>query len=486
MTDGGTRSSRLVWWGRLVGPAVALAIWTVPTGGLEGDAKRVAGLALWMAVWWVSEAVPLAMTSLLPIVALPLLGVQGVRDVTPNYANHMVFLFLGGFILALAVEKSLLHQRVALAVLDGIGSSPRRLVWGFLLVTAVLSMWLSNTATTLMLLPIAAGVVGRIDDENAATRVFLAVAFGASIGGMGTLVGTPPNVVLVGMAPKLVEGLPPLTFGGWMLFAIPLLAVLLPVVGMRLSRGLAGGRGSEDSLEEQRAALGPVSSHEKRAAVLFVLTAIAWISRPGFDLGGLQIPGWGDLLGNPKLASDAVPAVLAAILTTIIPAGKPDGRRLLGWSEIERGVPWGILILFGGGFALADSFHASGLDGWLAGILGGLHWLPLPLLVLALCLIVTFATELTSNTATATLLMPVMAALAGVLGAPPYLFMVAATLSCSCAFMLPVATPPNAIVVGAGHVGLRAMAKEGLWLNLVVAVILTVVVMTCGQVVLPM
>ncbi len=472
-------------WGRWIGPALFLTVWMAPTGGLEGNAKLVAGIALWMAVWWVTEAAPLAATSLVPIVMFPLLGVQSIRDVTPNYANHMVFLFFGGFVLALAVEASNLHERVALVVLDTIGSSPRRLVWGFLLVTAGLSMWLSNTATTLMLLPIAAGVVARVEDPRAGSRMFLAVAYGASVGGMATLVGTPPNLVLAGMAPELLPDLPQLTFGGWMLFGLPLVMVLIPILGLRLGRGLAGGRGGSEAITAARSALGPVTSHEKRAAALFLLTAVAWITRPGFDFGAVHLPGWGELLAHGAMVSDAVPAVAAAVLATLLPAGTKDGRRMISWVEVHDGVPWGILLLFGGGFALADAVRVSGLEHWLAGLLGGLAGLPLPFVILALCVVATFTTELTSNTATATLLMPVMAALSGVLDVPPYLLMVAATLSCSCAFMLPVATPPNAIVIGSGHVTPRMMAREGLWLNLVVAVVLTVMVLTWGRMVLP-
>jgi sodium-dependent dicarboxylate transporter 2/3/5 len=438
-----------------------------------------------MAIWWITEAAPLAATSLIPIVMFPLLGVQSVRDVTPNYANHMVFLFFGGFVLALAVEASGLHQRLALTVLDRVGSSPRRLVWGFLLVTAGLSMWLSNTATTLMLLPIAGGVVARMEDHRAKSRIFLALAYGASVGGMATLVGTPPNLVLAGMAPELLPDLPQLTFGGWMLFGLPLVMILVPILGLRLGRGLPGGRSVGETISQERSALGPMSSHEKRAAVLFLLTAVAWMTRAGFDFGAFHIRGWSDLFPSGALITDAVVAVAAAVLATLLPAGGRHGRRMISWVEIHDGVPWGILLLFGGGFALADAVRTSGLDSWLAGLLGGLAGLPLPVVLLSLCLVATFVTELTSNTATATLLMPVMAALSGVLDVPPYLLMVAATLSCSCAFMLPVATPPNAIVIGAGHVTPREMAREGLWLNLVVAVVLTVMVLTWGRVVLP-
>jgi sodium-dependent dicarboxylate transporter 2/3/5 len=477
--------------GRWLGPAVFIVLWLLPFGGLEGGPKRLLAAVAWMAVWWVTEAAPLAATSLLPLVLFPLLDVRAVGGVAPNYSNHMVFLFLGGFVLALAVERSGLHRRVALAILDTIGSSPRRLVWGFLLATAILSMWLSNTATTLMMLPIAAGVTSRLDHAGAPTRVFLAVAYGASIGGIGTLVGTPPNLVLAGMAPGLVPGIEPITFGGWMLFGGPLVMLFLPVVGCILGRGLPSGGGRDAGLTAERRSLGVVTVPERRVAILFTATAVAWVTRSGLDLGALSVPGWADLLAewgvlsDPSMVTDAVPAVAAAVLTTLLPSGAGSGRSLLSWREIQKGVPWGILLLFGGGFAIADAVRASALDTWLADSLSGLAVLPLPLLVLTICLITTSATELTSNTATATLLMPVMAALAAVLGVHPYLLMVPAAVSASCAFMLPVATPPNAIVIGSGRVSVQDLCREGLWLNLIGALLTTTVVLTLGRLVLP-
>ncbi len=472
--------------GRVLGPAIFLLLLLMPTGDLTGGAKRVAAVVLWMAVWWVTEAAPLAVTAMMPLVLFPFFAIRGVTDVAPNDSNHMVFLFLGGFILALAVERSGLHRRLALAILDAIGTSPRRLVWGFLFSSAALSMWLSNTATTLMMLPIAAGVASRIEHPGAPMRLMLAVAYGASIGGIGTLVGTPPNLVLAGMAPNLLPGLEPLSFGGWMLFGVPFVLLFLPVVGLQLGRGLPSGRGDGSGLAAERRALGPLSRHERRVAVLFTLTAVAWVTRAGFDFGSLSIPGWSVLLPDPKLVTDAVPAIAAAILVTLLPSGAGDGHRLIAWDEVRHGVPWGVLLLFGGGFAIADGVRASGLDDWLAASLHGLAVLPLPLVVLSICVITTSATELTSNTATATLLMPVMAALSRVLGVHPYLLMVPATVSASCAFMLPVATPPNAIVIGSGRVSAHDLFREGIWLNLAGAALTTLAVLTIGRFVLPL
>ncbi len=482
----GNRSWTIAKTGRVLGPLVFVMVLALPTGTLDGGAKRVTAVVLWMALWWMTEAVPLAITSMLPLVAFPLLAVRGVGQVAPNYANHMIFLFLGGFILALAVEQSGLHKRIALVVLQRLGSSPRRLVWGFLLATALLSMWLSNTATALMMLPIAAGVAGRISDPRAPVRLLLAVAYGASIGGIGTLVGTPPNLVLAGMAPTLVSDLEPLTFGGWMLFGVPFVMLFLPIAGLLLGRGLARGEDGEMGLAEERAALGPIRPREQRVALLFTVTAVAWVTRGGLDFGSLTIPGWSSLLPDPQLVSDAVPAIVAAICASLLPSGDGDGLRLLTWEEIQEGVPWGVLLLFGGGFAIADAVRATELDGWIAGGLHGLAALPLPLVVLSICLITTSATELTSNTATATLLMPVMAALAQVMGVHPYLLMVPATVSASCAFMLPVATPPNAVVMASGRVGARDLCREGIWLNIAGAVVTTLAVLTLGRLVLPL
>jgi sodium-dependent dicarboxylate transporter 2/3/5 len=415
-----------------------------------------------------------------------------VSDVAPNYSDQMVFLFLGGFVLALAVERSGLHRRIALAILVAIGASPRRLVWGFLLATAALSMWLSNTATALMMLPIAGGVAARLDSDRASARMMLAVAYGASIGGIATLVGTPPNLVLAGMAPNLVPGLEPLTFGGWMLFGVPFVALFLPLVGLQLGRGLAGGSGRDSGLAAERAALGPMTTPERRVALLFGVTAVAWVTRAGLDFGFVAIPGWAGALArwgaipDAKMITDAVPAIIAAVLATLLPSGDGKGRRMLSWEEIQRGEPWGILLLFGGGFAIADSVRSAGVDEWLAGRFQDLAGLPLPVVILCVCLVTTTATEFTSNTATATLLMPVMAALAKVLGVHPYLLMVPATVSASCAFMLPVATPPNAIVIGSGRVSAREFFREGIWLNLAGAVLTTLVVLTLGRLVLPL
>jgi len=430
--------------------------------------------------------VPFAAAALIPLAAYPLLDILPSRQTAACYGDKNIYLLLGGFIIAIAMQRWNLHRRIALFVLSRLGRTPSRLVLGFMLATAFLSMWISNTATTLMMLPIAAGVVDRIGDRTAGTRLFLAVAYGASVGGVGTLVGTPPNLVLAGMAPNLVEGIETIGFGRWMLFGVPFVVLMLPAVGLLLGRGLSRTAASGEGVSDERRALGPLRPVERRVAIVFAVTALAWITRSGMDFGALQIPGWDRLLPDPKAASDAVPAVAAAIACTLLPSGEGHGRRLLHWDEVRHGVPWGVLLLFGGGFALADGFRVSGLGEWLAHGLAVLGDLPLPLVVLCLCLFATTATELTSNTATATLLMPILAALAEVLGVHAYLLMVPAIVSCSCAFMLPVATPPNAIVIGSGHVSARDLFREGLRLNLIGAVIVTALTLTVGRLVLPL
>jgi len=471
---------------RLLGPLVFLVLLGLPISGMTVQARLVAGVALWMAVWWVTEAVPLAITSLLPLVLFPLAGLEGVRGTAPNYGNHMIFLFLGGFIIALAVERSGAHRRIALTTVRAIGSSPRRLIWAFLIATAVLSMWLSNTATTLMMLPIVGGVAEKLDDPRAPMRLFLAVAFGASIGGMGTLVGTPPNLVLAGMAPNLVPDLPQITFGGWMLFGVPTVICLLPIAGFLLARGLRGGGAAGEILRREAASLGRMTPAEFRSLLLLAVTAMAWIFRADMRFGSLTIPGWSRLLGNPKLVSDAVPAIAAGIAASMIPSGGGLSKPLVTWDEIRHGIPWGVLLLFGGGFALADGVHASKLDTWMAHQLQALHTLPVSLVILTVVVVTIIITNLTSNTATATLLMPVMAALALALREPPYLLMVAATVAASCAFMLPVATPPNAIVMASGKVTATDMFKEGIRLNVLAALITAVLVLLLGPLVFPM
>ncbi len=452
-----------------------------------------------MALWWITEALPLAVTALLPLVLFPALGVLSSRSVASDYGNHLIFLFLGGFMIAIAMERWGLHRRIALGLVARVGTRPHRLVLGFLLSAAFLSAWISNTATTLMLLPIAMAVVGTLADRLEQSEgveavaklrtslgpvLMLALAYGASVGGLATLVGTPPNIVMAGAARELFPEMPEIGFGQWMLLGVPISVCMLAMVYLVLMRfGIRGGlpkeeiaAGGREALAEERRQLGPMSGGERKVLVVFGLTVLLWLTRQPLPLGFVEIPGWAQLFPRSSFVHDSTVAIAAGITLCALNAVRPEsGRReaVLDWNSIRTRTPWGILLLFGGGFALASGFHESGLATWIGSRLEGLRGVPLPLVIAMTCLLTTFLTELTSNTATSTLLMPILAAVAVSLDAPPLLLMVPAALSASCAFMLPVATPPNAIVFGSGWVGIRQMARVGLVLNLLGVVIIT-------------
>ena len=400
----------------------------------------------------------------------PTLGVAPIDQVAPPYADPLVFLFLGGFLIALAIERWNLHRRIALTLIARVGAREDMQIGGFMIATAALSMWVSNTATTLMMLPVALSVVPRAPDggvargkENFAVALLLGVAYGSSAGGIATLIGTPPNALLAAfMAQNYgVE----IGFGQWMLLGLPISFVMLVATWWLLTRMLFRvGRdevpGARATIRDALAALGPASVAEKRVAVVFGLTALLWISRPW--LAGLV----------PALQlTDTAIAVAGALLLFIIPNGIERGRFLLTWEHAER-LPWGVLLLFGGGLSLAAAVSQSGLAVWIGGELEGLAGWPVMLLVLAVVTLIIFLTELTSNLATAATFLPVVAALALSVGQPPLLLAIPAVLAASCAFMLPVATPPNAIVFASGYLTIPQMARAGLWLNFIGIVVI--------------
>ena len=449
-------SSRAARFGLWLGPAL-FAVFLLPTLGLveppadlSAPALATAGVALLMACWWVTEAIPIPATSLLPLVAFPLLGVSPMAKVSSAYGHPLLMLFLGGFMMALAIERWGLHRRLALMTISRIGLSPRRMVLGFMAATALLSMWVSNTATTLMMLPIALAVLSQVsrDTPELAKKLslvlLLGIAYGANIGGIGTPIGTPPNIVFLGIYQESFPEAAPITFVRWMMVGIPLVVVflalvwwyLVSVVG-RLPRGEVAG--ARERIAAARAELGPASSPERRLALIFGLVAAAWIFRRPIPLGDLlTMPGWADLFGLGKLADDGTVAVAGALAMFLVPAGGeppevagsvgPPARRparLLDWETAVR-IPWGILILFGGGLALAGAFKATGLSAYVGTLLGSLVALPPVLLVLCIALGVTFLTEITSNTATTTILMPVLAATAVGTGTSPLVLMLTA------------------------------------------------------------
>ncbi|MDX1501260.1 MAG: SLC13 family permease, partial [Thermoanaerobaculia bacterium] len=476
--------------------AAGLALLLAPDlAAMPGDARRVLAAAVLMAIWWITVAIPIPATSLLPLVLLPVLGVLPSGATAANYANDNVFLFLGGFVLALGIQRWGLHRRIALTIVKAVGTNPARMVLGFMLATAFLSMWISNTATTLMMLPIALAVVtslseagGRAATRELAPALLLGVAYAASIGGLATPIGTPPNISFLRILQILHPEAPSFSFGRWTLAFLPLTALFLPLAWLLLTRLLhrlpnrridRAERVVAGSLER----LGRMGPAERRMLWIFAATALLWLSRGDLDLGSVRIPGWASLVegwvGGPFAAGnlhDATVAVAMAVLTFLVP-GDPDPegrpRRLMDW-ETARQLPWGILLLFGGGFALASAFKESGLSLYLgesfAGRLAGAG--PVTL-VASTSLLMTFLTEVTSNTATTEVSLPVLGGAAGALGIHPLLLMLPATLSASCAFMLPIATPPNAIVFGSGHLEMRQMVRAGLLLNLLGVVLIT-------------
>lgn len=443
----------------LAGPlAGAIGAAFMIQSGWSADAVTAVFVTAWVIVWWIFEPIPIPATSLIPLSLLPMLGVLPQADVARAYGSPLILLLLGGFILSTAMERSGAHRRVALTMVNLFGGgSSRRLVFGFMAASAVLSMWISNTATTLMLLPVALAILERADDRALATPLLLGIAFAASLGGIGTPIGTPPNLVFMQVYRN--ETGTEISFLQWMSWGVPVVLLFLPLMALWLTRRLA---------PEGRIAVpevGPWTRAEARVMAVFALTALAWITRKE-PFGGWS--SWFDLPG----ASDAAVAFVAVVVMFVIPDGR--GSRLLDWKTAER-IPWGMLLLFAGGICIASAFEATGISTALGAVLSGLAELPLILVIAVICLTITFLTEMTSNTATTTLMMPILAAAALGAGLEPTVLMVPAAMSASCAFMLPVATAPNAIMFGSGRFTTRQMAREGFALNIMGTAVITAV-----------
>ena len=418
--------------------------------GFSPEAAITLAVTVNCVIWWVFEPIPIPVTSLLPLAVLPLTGVLTAQEVGASYGHPLVLLLLGGFILATALEKSGAHRRIALAMVQLFGgTSSRRLVFGFMAASAVLSMWISNTATTLMLLPVALAVIERAEDDQLATPLLLGIAYAASVGGVGTPIGTPPNVIFMAVYSDTMGE--EFGFARWMTIGVPIVLIMLPAMGWWLTRNLTF-QGNV-----QLPSVGAWEVSEKRVMIVFVATALLWITRKE------PFGGWTALFGFPY-SNDAIVAFLAVIAMFLISDGK--GGRLLDWESANR-IPWGMLILFGGGIAIAQAFTGSGLSASIGQVLSGISTLHALALMAVICLSVTFLTETTSNTATTTLLMPILAAGAIGAGIDPQLFMIPAAISASCAFMLPVATAPNVIVFSTGRFTPQMMAREGFALNLI-------------------
>lgn len=454
--------------------AVMLALPAPESLGVPG--WRTAAVGTLMALWWMTEAIPIPATALLPLALFPLLGVLDMATAAAPYANELIFLFMGGFLLAAAMERWGLHKRVALSIMTAVGTSPSRLVLGFMLAAGFISMWISNTATAAMMLPIAiaVGELLRPKDREGpygfGIALMLGVAYASSIGGVATLIGTPPNAVLAGAAGELLDV--EIGFTQWMMVGLPIAAVLMPVTWLLLLRLFPPGDLSGDAanvIEGERVALGRASRGEKITAVVFVLTALAWVLRAEKSFGDVTIPGIETWAPNVE---DSTVAMIAAVALFLIPVDWKKGEFALDW-RAAKGISWDVLVLFGGGLSLARAIEVSGLAAWIGGSVSALGGVPSIVVVLAVTTLIVALTEVTSNTATATMAMPVVAGAAMGLGVEPLLPMAAAALAASMAFMLPVSTPPNAMVFASGYVTIPQMARAGFLLNLCSITIIT-------------
>ena len=466
--------------GLLVGPLLLVVISTTLTvEGLDDNAIRVMAVAAWLVVWWMTEAVPLPVTALLPLVLFPLLGIFSVQEAAAPYASPIVFLFMGGFIIALAMEKRNLHRRIALNLIRFTGTDANGIILGFMLATAFLSMWISNTATTVMMLPIALSVIELLREQSPegdstgyrrfALGLMLCIAYSANIGGTTTIIGTPPNVVLVGYMQEFYQQ--DIAFGRWLLIGIPVCTILLGSTYWMVTRVLFPHRlgklaGSATLISDKLAALGAMSRAEKLVALVFGLTAAGWVFQTTIN----------DWLGDRYLDNTIV-AMAGGILMFIVPTRLRGPEFLLDWESTTR-LPWGILLLFGGGLCLAKGMETTGLVQWVGDRIASDPSIDLWWLILLLTAFMLFMTEIMSNVALVVIFIPVVFGIANGLGIEPMYVAVPVTLASSCAFMMPVSTPPNAVVFSSGYIRIGDMAKAGFLLNLISILVLVVITLT--------
>lgn len=468
--------------GLAVGVLLAAGLYLLLPDTLTDAGKTTAAIAALMAVWWISEAIPIPATALLPLVLFPFFGVAEIADAASPYANDIIFLFMGGFMLGLAMQRWNLHRRIALAVVAAVGTSPTMLIAGFMLATGFITMWVSNTATTIMMLPIglsvltlAAQVRSGKEDANFSTAMMLGIAYAASIGSVSTLIGTPPNALMKGY---LAENDINISFGKWMAVGLPLAAVFLVLTWLLLTKvifppkikELAGGR---DMIREELRKLGPMSRGEWTVLVVFVCAAVAWVTIPllADNESILEALPWLDNI------SDAGIAMAVAVALFLIPVDARRGVQTLNWQTAAQ-LPWGILLLFGGGLSLSRQFGDTGLSEWIGERVGVLDGVPVWVVILVVTLIVLLLTELTSNTATAAAFLPIMGGVAVGMNADLMMLVIPTALAATLAFMLPVATPPNAIAFGSGYIKIGQMVRAGIWLNIIGLILIMVVMYT--------
>ena len=455
------------------------------------EVGKVAAVAVLMAIWWISEALPMAATSLVPLIFFPFLGVLSGTDISASYINSIIFLFIGGFMLAIAMENWGLHKRIALKIISIFGGTANSILFGFMLSSAFLSMWISNTATAVMMLPIALAVItkienefGKVETKNFSKSILLSIAYSCSIGGIATLIGTPPNLALVRIHKIAFPNAPQISFGDWMMLAFPITIILLILTAMYLSKIAFKSNKeiqiSKDFIKNEYKALGKFSYPEKVIAIVFGITSLLWIFRTDLDFGFVKLSGWSTLFHSPGFIDDGTIAITMAFLLFLFPT-KDDKQKTILTANVFEQIPWGIILLFGGGFALATAFSSSGLSEYIGNNLRGLSNVPTFILVLIICLIINFLTELTSNTATTQMILPILASVSVAIGVNPLMLMIAATLSASMAFMMPVGTPPNTIVFASKRLKISDMAKTGFALNIISVIVISVIVYIIGD-----
>ena len=461
--------------GFILGPvAFIILMLTGPFDGLSSSGHSILSSTLWIAIWWITEAVPIAATALLPIILFPLSGGMELTTTTASYGHKFVFLYLGGFLIAIGIEKWNLHKRIAINIISFIGVNARKVILGFMLATAFLSMWISNTATSVMMLPIGIAIIKELknnpetfenENKNFGKALMLGIAYSASIGGVATLIGTPPNLVLAGVISEIYGY--EITFLEWFLFGFPISIILLTFCWLYLTRiaykfkqnKFLGGKSEIQRLKKE---LGTISYEEKLVTIVFALAGFCWITRSYLLQGFL-----------PNL-DDTIIAITFGLLLFVIPS-KKEKKTLLNWKDTIQ-LPWGIIILFGGGMAIAKAFESSGLAIWLGELMNAFGGLPLFVMIFLLITAVNFLTEITSNLATTAMLLPVLAPLALDAGVHPFGLMVGAAVAASCAFMLPVATPPNAVVFGSGFLKIPDMVSRGIVMNLFSIILISLMI----------
>ncbi len=450
-----------------------------------------AAIAALMAIWWITEAIPLAATSLLPFILFPLFGVLPGNEIASSYFNSVIFLFLGGFLLALAMEEWGLHRRIALKIISFFGGSPVSIIAGFMVATAFLSMWISNTATALMMLPIGIAIIYKLENEfgkettkNFSIALMLSLAYACSLGGIATIIGTPPNLAFIKIYMIIFPEAPPISFGSWMLLALPVTILmllfsflLLTKVFYKFDRNL---KVEPSFIKEEYLKLGSISFEEKTVAFVFTITALLWIFRGDLNLGFIQIPGWQKILRYPNYIDDGTVAIGMSLLLFFIPSRK-EKKTILDVKIFQK-IPWGIILLFGSGFALAEAFTKSGLSEFIGKNLYTYNYLSPLIITILIAAVINFLTEFTSNTATAQMILPIMASISVALRIHPFLLMIVATLSSSMAFMLPVATPPNTVVFASERLKISDMVKTGFAVNILGIILVTIVVWFLGNI----